>query len=100
MPRSESESNDHNILSPVSLGDIRRSCDSDMDNKANQHNQQALPIHLQRLVEEKKQFGTMFEKFSQEERVMKFINDNSQAGYPLSAQFAMLQKNSYLVGCT
>ena len=94
MPRSESESNDHNILSPVSLGDIRRSCDSDMDNKANQHNQQALPIHLQRLVEEKKQFGTMFEKFSQEERVMKFINDNSQAGYPLSAQFAMLQKQA------
>ena len=79
------------ILSPVSLGDLRRSCDSDIENK---NNQPGLPIHLQRLIEEKKQFGTMFEKFSQEERVMKFINENSQSGYPLSAQFAMLQRQA------
>ena len=78
------------ILSPVSLADIRRSTDSDSDKT----NQGALPIHLQRLIEEKKQFGTMFEKFSQEERVMKFINENTQSGYPLSAQFAMLQKQA------
>ena len=78
------------ILSPVSLADIRRSSDSDSDKT----NQGALPIHLQRLIEEKRQFGTMFEKFSQEERVMKFINENTQSGYPLSAQFAMLQKQA------
>ena len=37
----------------------------------------------------------MFEKFSQEERVMKFINENSVvSGYPLSAQFAMLQRQA------
>ena len=85
--------NEQNIVSPMSLSDIRRSCDSD-ENKANHS---VMPIQFQRLMEEKKAFGTMFEKYSQEERVIKFINETSQnphTGYPLSTPFALLQKQA------
>merc|ERR550532_1319985 len=82
------------LVSPLS--DIRRSCDSD-DNKANQASLVPIPFH--RLLEEKKTFGTMFEKFSQEERVIKFINEanhlgSASASFPISSPFAMLQKQA------
>jgi AT-binding transcription factor 1 len=83
------------MVSPLS--DIRRSCDSD-ENKANQVPLVPIPFH--RLLEEKKTFGTMFEKFSQEERVIKFINDASHqmasgpGAFPVTGPFAMLQKQA------
>ena len=97
-PRSEQSQSpgaqEHGLVSPLS--DIRRSCDSD-DNKANQASLVPIPFH--RLLEEKKTFGTMFEKFSQEERVIKFINEANQLGagsasFPISSPFAMLQKQA------
>ena len=83
---------EQSLASPLS--DIRRSCDSD-ENKANHPPLAAIPFH--RLLEEKKPFGAMFEKFSQEERVIKFINEANQmnlGGYPHSSPFALLQKQA------
>ena len=85
---------EHGLVSPLS--DIRRSCDSD-ENKV--HQPPLVPVPFHRLLEEKKTFGTMFEKFSQEERVIKFINEANQfsgqpAAYPLTSPFAMLQKQA------
>ena len=99
-PESETGSvlREHNMVSPISSpsGDMTgRSMDvEDISASAGGHHTTG-SSPLQKLMDEKRILGTMFEKRNQEDRVMKYLNEaqiNLMARYPANSHPTLMQR--------